>query len=327
MKVLVVGFRRVNDVDEVRVLGFDRGQLAGEAFALDFDQRAAQLVELGAELLDAMADGEKLHEKRLTGAGHERHCAHPAQSLLFGSVKSGKEIARSPFAVHENELLQLLPPATLRRLEPHMREVRPAYASVVLEQDARCEFGYFPLRPCVVSFTRQTENGTMIEVGLIGCEGFAGTSTLLDPRRQRDRGLIQSEGPLLEIPIAVMREEIGRDAALRELVFRYVAAYLMQVAQSALCNRLHTVEQRLAKWILMFHDRTAQEWRMTQEFLANMLGVRTAGVNEAIRAAEEARVIGHARQRLTVLDRKGLEARACECYAAVKQEFDLIREP
>lgn len=229
--------------------------------------------------------------------------------------------------MHENQLLQLLPAATLRRLEPHLRRVEPAYAAVILEQDAHCEFGYFPLRPAVVSFTRQTESGTMIEVGLIGFEGFAGVSTLLDPRRQLDRGLMQSEGPLLEVPIAVMREEIGKDAALRELIFRYLAAYLMQVAQSALCNRLHNVEQRLAKWILMFHDRTGDEWRMTQEFLANMLGVRTAGVNEAIRAAEEARVIGHARQRLTVLDRKGLEARACECYAAVKQEFDRIREP
>lgn len=205
--------------------------------------------------------------------------------------------------------------------------MQPAYASVVLEQDAVCEFGYFPLRPAVVSFTRQAESGTMIEVGVIGFEGFAGTSTLLDPRRQLDRGLMQAEGPMLEVPIAVMREEIGRDTALRNLIFRYLAAYLMQVAQSALCNRLHNVEQRLAKWILMFHDRTADELRMTQEFLANMLGVRTAGVNEAIRAAEEAGVIGHARQRLTILDRKGLEARACECYAAVKLEFDRIREP
>lgn len=318
--------RRVHDVDEVRVLAFDRGQLAGETLALDFDERAAELVELGSQLLDAVADGEKLHEKRVTGTGHVGILPMRGQAFLSASVKSGPELARSSSAVYENELLQILPPATLRRLEPHLREVRPAYASVVLEQDAHCEFGYFPLRPCVVSFTRQAESGAMIEVGLIGFEGFAGTSTLLDPRRQRDRGLIQSEGALLEIPISVMREEIGRDPALRDVVFRYIAAYLMQVAQSALCNRLHTVEQRLAKWVLMFHDRTAEEWRMTQEFLANMLGVRTAGVNEAIRAAEEAHVIGHARQRLTVLDRKGLEERACECYAAVKREFDLVKE-
>jgi len=229
--------------------------------------------------------------------------------------------------VYENQLLRLLPAETLARLEPHLREVTPAYASVILEQDAHCEFGYFPLRPCVVSFTRQVTDGTMIEVGLIGFEGFAGTSTLLDPRRQLDRGIIQNEGTLLEIPIALMREEIGRDAVLRELIFRYLAAYLMNVAQSALCNRLHNVEQRLARWILMFHDRTGDELRMTQEFLASMLGVRTAGVNEAIRNAEEARLIQHGRQRLTVLDRTGLEARSCECYAAVKAEFDRIGEP
>ena len=229
--------------------------------------------------------------------------------------------------MHENRLLQLLPAASVKRLKPHLKEVRPAYAAVLLEQDAHCEYGYFPLRPAVVSFTRQTESGAMIEVGIIGFEGFAGTSSLLDPRLQRDRGLLQSEGALLEIPLSIVREEMTRDADLRTLVHRYLAAYLMQVAQAALCNRLHTVEQRLAKWILMFHDRTADEWRMTQEFIANMLGVRTAGVNEAIRAAEEARLIGHARQRLTVLDREGLEARACECYAAVRHEFDRIAEP
>lgn len=228
--------------------------------------------------------------------------------------------------MYANGLLRLLPAATVNRLRPHLREINPAYGAVLLEQDARCEYGYFPLRPAVVSMTRQAEDGAMIEVGIIGFDGFAGTSTLLDPRIQRDRGVIQSEGPLLEVPIALIREEFVHDAALRELIFRYIAAFLMQAGQSALCNRLHTVEQRFARWMLMFHDRTADELRMTQEFLANMLGVRVAGVNEAIRSAEEAGIIAHARQRLTILDRAGLEARACECYAAVKAEYDRIAE-
>ena len=318
---------RRDGVEQLRVLLLDRAKLSSEAEALGFDERAAKLHELGAEFVDGVSDGQELHKKGLARRGHGHAFCTGAAGISFRYRMDRARNSHEIFAVYENQLLQLLPPETVARLEPHFREVRPAYASVVLEQDAHCEFGYFPLWPAVISFTRQVSDGTMIEVGLIGSEGFAGTSTLLDPRRQLDRGLVQNEGALLEIPIAVMREELGRDAVLREYIFRYLAAYLMNVGQSALCNRLHTVEQRLARWILMFHDRTGDELRMTQEFLANMLGVRTAGVNEAIRNAEEARLIQHGRQKLKVVDRAGLEARACECYAAVKSEFDRIAEP
>lgn len=227
--------------------------------------------------------------------------------------------------VLDNQLLKALSPATLDRLKPHLRETAPALGAVVLEQDSHCEYGYFPLRGGVVSMTRQVEDGTMIEVGVIGFEGFAGVSTMLDPRRQLDRGLVQGEGKFLEIPIPFLREEIGRNPELRDLMFRYTAAFLMQVAQTALCNRLHNVPQRFARWILMMHDRLGgDDLRITQEFLAHMLGVRTAGVNEAIRDAEAKRLVEHGRQRVKVLDRTGLERQACECYATVKEEFDRV---
>jgi CRP-like cAMP-binding protein len=238
--------------------------------------------------------------------------------------KETAQNSHDSFAVIDNQLLQALPAATLDRLTPHFREIAPSLGSVLLEQDTRCEFGYFPLRGGVVSMTRQVESGEMIEVGVIGFEGFAGISTLLDPRRQLDRGLIQGEGSFLEIPIAFLRAEIGRDPELREILFRYTAAFLMQVAQTALCNRLHAVPQRFARWILMMIDRVGDDVRITQEFLAHMLGVRTAGVNEAIRDAVAAGLIDHGRQRVTVRDRKGLEAQACECYAVVKTEFDRV---
>ena len=225
----------------------------------------------------------------------------------------------------ENQLLKRLSRPTLDRLSPHFREIAPALGAVLLEQESHCEFGYFPLHGAVVSMTRQVEDGQMIEVGVIGYEGFAGLSTLLDPRRQLDRGLVQGESKLLEMPIAFLRDEIGRNPELREIMFRYTAAFLMQVAQTALCNRLHNVSQRFARWILMMHDRLGgDDLRITQEFLAHMLGVRTAGVNEAIRDAVAEGLIDHGRQRVTVLDRKGLEARACECYAAVKEEFTRV---
>ena len=226
--------------------------------------------------------------------------------------------------VHDNRLLDALSPGLRARLQERMRPTAPALGSVLLEQDTHCEFGYFPTRGAVMSMTRQAAEGHMVEVGVIGYEGFAGISTLLDPRRQPDRGLVQGEGTFLQIPIDFLRAEIGRDAELRELVFRYTAAFLMQVAQTALCNRLHAVPQRFARWILMMHDRAKDDLRITQEFLAHMLGVRTAGVNEAIQNAEAEGLIEHGRQRVTVLDRKGLERRSCECYAVVKSEFDRI---
>ena len=227
--------------------------------------------------------------------------------------------------MEENRLLASLSPRLRARLESQTQPVKPAIGAVLLEQDVHCEYGYFPTRSAVLSMTRQAAGGQMIEVGVIGYEGFGGISTLLDPRHQIDRGLVQSEGTFLQIPIAFLREEVGRDAELRELVFRYTAAFLLQVAQTALCNRLHAVPQRFARWVLMMHDRlSGDELRITQEFLAHMLGVRTAGVNEAIQNAEAEGLIEHGRQRLTVLDRAGLERATCECYAVVKTEFDRI---
>ena len=228
-------------------------------------------------------------------------------------------------AMSDNRLLESLSPATRKALSSNLREITPQLGGVLLEQDTHCEYGYFPLRGGVVSMTRQVANGEMIEVGVIGYEGFAGISTLLDPRRQLDRGLVQGEGGFLEIPVKVLRDEMGRNTELRDLMFRYTAAFLMQVAQSALCNRLHNVPQRFARWILMMHDRLGEgDLRITQEFLSHMLGIRTAGVNEAIRDAAAGGLIEHGRQRITVVDRKGLEKAACECYAAVTIELDRV---
>lgn len=229
--------------------------------------------------------------------------------------------------MQQNQLLDAMSPALQSRMKPNLRAIKPVLGTVLLEQDERCEYGYFPTRGAVLSMTRQVESGEMVEVGVIGSEGFAGTSTLLDPRRQLDRGLVQGEGTFLEVSIEFLRQEIGRDAELRELVFRYTAAFLVQVAQTALCNRLHNVQQRFARWILMMHDRVgADDLRITQEFLSHMLGIRTAGVNEAIKNAEGDGLIEHGRQRITVLDRRGLEQAACECYAAVRRELDRVTE-
>jgi CRP-like cAMP-binding protein len=138
--------------------------------------------------------------------------------------------------------------------------------------------------------------------------------------------MIQAEGALLRVPVGLVDEEIARGAEVRRPFFLYINAFLMQVAQTALCNRLHTIEARLARWLLMMQDRTqTAEMRLTQEFLSHMLGTRLAGVNEAVQSLERAALIGHARNRITVIDRPGLEETACECYRVVRDEFDRMR--
>lgn len=202
---------------------------------------------------------------------------------------------------------------------------QPPYAATLIEQNEPSLFVYFPLAGAVLSLTRSVLDGTQVEVGVIGFEGIGGIAGVLDPRRSMDRGVVQAEGAFGVIPVATFAEELGRDAAVRALFFRYTNAFLMQVAQTALCNRLHLLEQRLARWLLMMHDRVqSDEMRMTQEFLAHMLGTRLAGVNEAIASLVRAGLIAHARQRVTVIDRAGLEGVACECYAVARDEMHRV---
>ncbi|HEX2123158.1 MAG TPA: Crp/Fnr family transcriptional regulator [Thermoanaerobaculia bacterium] len=224
--------------------------------------------------------------------------------------------------VAQNRLLAQLSSTQLEHLGPHLRPIEPAYGEVLIEQDQPCHAVFFPLPGAVLSLARQAEDGTVVEVGVIGNEGMAGVAAVLDPHRHLDRGQVQATGTFLGLDASVFSGEIGRDAQLRALFFRYLNAFLMQVAQTALCNRLHALEQRLARWLLMMHERVGRdELRLTQEFLADMLGTRTAGVNESVHALVRAGVIAHARQRMTVVDRAGLERMACECYAVAREEM------
>ncbi len=212
-------------------------------------------------------------------------------------------------------------------LGAHLTRITPSFGQTMIHQGEPLRHGYFPLHGAVVSLTRAVEDGTLVEVGLVGHEGFAGVAAVLDPRRHLDTGVLQAQGPLMQVPIDVVREEFGRNAEFREALMRYVNAFLMQIAQTAVCNRLHPLEQRLARWILMMHDRAGtDELRMTQEFLAAMLGVRLAGVNEAVQSLERSALIRHSRGLVTVVDRAGLEAASCECYAVIHREFERVFE-
>ena len=223
-------------------------------------------------------------------------------------------------SLESNRVLAALP--NLRQLA---QVVTPHYGATLIEQNRPSELVFFPLKGAVLSLTRSVASGAQVEVGVIGSEGIGGIAGVLDPRRQIDSGLVQAEGPFGTIPVATFNDVLGRDAEVRALFFRYTNAFLMQVAQTALCNRLHLLEQRLARWLLMMHDRAqSDEMRMTQEFLSHMLGTRLAGVNEGIASLVRAGLIAHARQRVTVLDRAGLEAAACECYAVARNEMERV---
>ncbi|HJQ38893.1 MAG TPA: Crp/Fnr family transcriptional regulator [Thermoanaerobaculia bacterium] len=213
--------------------------------------------------------------------------------------------------------------AALPQLRAQTEILEPPYGDTLIEQGEPSPLVYFPLPGAVLSLTRAVQNGTQVEVGVIGFEGIGGIAGVLDPRRSIDRGVVQAEGTFATISVAAFTRLLGSDDAVRALFFRYTNAFLMQVAQTALCNRLHLLEQRLARWLLMMHDRVqCNEMRMTQEFLSHMLGTRVAGVNEAVASLVRAGLIAHTRQRVTVLDRGGLEAAACECYAVARDEME-----
>jgi CRP-like cAMP-binding protein len=223
--------------------------------------------------------------------------------------------------LQHNAILARFTAEQLKRLTPHLARFETKLGQVLIEQERENHNVLFPLRGAVLSLTRQTEIGAQVEIGVIGYEGIAGIAALLDPGRHLDRGMVQGAGEFVSLPAEVLDAEIAADAKLRAVVFRYINAFLMQVAQTAICNRLHPLEQRLARWLLMMRDRIGDELRLTQEFLSHMLGVRTAGVNEAVQSLERAGLIAHARQRITIIDGPGMESAACECYATIRDEM------
>ncbi len=180
---------------------------------------------------------------------------------------------------------------------------------------------YFPLDG-VISLVTPLEDGSIVEVATIGNEGVVGVP-LIDGGSLAVRAICQVRGAGLDVPAAAFLSEIGRNPSLREVVDRYVPALFGQIAQAAACNRLHTNEERLSRWLLMSHDRVgANEFSITHEFLGQMLGSRRATVTLSAGILQAAGLIKYHRGRLTIVDREGLEEVACECYAAIKLELD-----
>lgn len=230
--------------------------------------------------------------------------------------------SKDPRARIENRLLAALPRKDYNRLVAQMARVPLAFAEVLYEPGDPINTVYFP-NNAIVSLLSTVEDRSTLEVGIIGNEGMVGISVMLGVKTSPHRALVQGEGSAMRMKAAAFRKEVSGDGALQKLLHRHTHALMTQIAQSAACNRFHQVDARLARWLLMMHDRVgSDEFRLTQQFLSDMLGVRREGVTYAARALQKNKLISYSRGHLTVLNRAGLEATACKCYSLIKAEYD-----
>ena len=232
--------------------------------------------------------------------------------------------AEKPPPPTKNHLLAALPAADLERVLPHLEPVALPLGCSVYESGGRMEYVFFPTEG-IVSLLYVMENGASAEIAITGNDGLVGISLFMGGETTPSRAIVQSAGQAYRLPAKLLKQEFERGGELQHLLLRYTQALITQMAQTAVCNRHHTVEQQLCRWLLLSLDRLpASELAMTQELIANMLGVRREGVTEAAGHLQAAGLIHYQRGRITVLDRAKMEQRVCECYAVVKRETDRL---
>jgi len=224
----------------------------------------------------------------------------------------------------QNHLLAALPAADFERIEPHLELVPMSLGDVLYEPDMPLRYVYFPTS-CIVSMLYAMEDGASAEIAIVGNEGMLGISLFMGGETTPSRAVIQSAGHCYRLKAQLLKNEFGRFGAMLHLLLRYTQALITQMAQTAVCNRHHSIDQQLCRWLLLSLDRlSSNELAMTQELIANMLGVRREGVTQAAGKLQDAGLIRYRRGRIVVLDRPGLEARCCECYQVVKTEVDRL---
>ena len=223
-----------------------------------------------------------------------------------------------------NRLLAVLPEDERERLFSHLEPISMKLGQVVYESGSRQEYVYFPTS-AIVSLLYVMEDGASAEIAVVGNEGMVGISLFMGGETTPSRAVVQSAGAAFRLSGQLMKREFTRAGPMQHLFLRYTQALLTQMAQTAVCNRHHSVDQQLCRWLLLSLDRLpSNKLTMTQELIANMLGVRREGVTEAAGKLQSAGLIQYSRGQITVLDRPGLEGRACECYAVVKRECDRL---
>jgi CRP-like cAMP-binding protein len=227
-----------------------------------------------------------------------------------------------PLSSRRNRLLAALPPADLSLLKLHLKDVVLEQGVVLQEHGERIDQVYFP-HDGVISLLAVMQQGDAIETATVGREGAVGSLTGLGPRRSHTRDVVQVAGTASRISAARFRKAAEDSQAIRDVIVRYAEMLLIQVQQTAACNALHDVEERLSRWLLQARDRVdGNTIRLTHEFLSQMLGVRRPTVTVVARILQDAGLIRYHRGHIEILDRRGLEARACECYAVIRQHID-----
>ncbi len=224
----------------------------------------------------------------------------------------------------QNRLLAALPQPEWDRWRGHLEAVDLALGEVLYESGGTLSHVYFPTS-AIVSLLYVMENGAAAEIAVVGNEGIVGISLFMGGESTPSRAVVQSAGHGFRMASAAMKDEFNRAGPVLHLMLRYTQALITQMAQTAVCNRHHSLDQQLCRWLLLSLDRlSGNELLMTQELIANMLGVRREGVTEGALKLQQAGLISYSRGRIKVLDRPGLELRSCECYAVVKKEYDRL---
>lgn len=260
------------------------------------------------------------------GSSHQSQCQrvvghHRPETDALGTL--GARSARAA-AITQSTLLAALPLAEQARLRPELESISLASDDVVYEAGEDLQYVYFPTS-CIASLVYTTASGVTAGMGLIGNEGAVGIATFMGGETVPNRAVVLIPGGALRMKATTARKEFRRGGPLQQVLLRYMQAFCTQTFQTAVCSRLHLVEQRLCRWILLCRDRLrSDELQMTQESISNMLSARRQSVTVAAGHLQAAGLIRCARGHITILDRGGLERTACECYQAVKTEYDRL---
>ena len=235
-----------------------------------------------------------------------------------------KFMTNSPDPAKKNQLLAALPDAAWQRWSSFLECVDMPLGHVLYESGSTLKHVFFPTT-AIISLLYVMENGSSAEIAVVGNEGIVGVSLFMGGESTPSRAVVQSAGQGYRLKAQAMKDEFNRAGPVLHLMLRYTQALLTQMAQTAVCNRHHTLDQQLCRWLLVSLDRLqGNQLVMTQELMANMLGVRREGVTASAHKLQVAGLIRYARGRISVLDRRGLEKRSCECYSVVKKEYDRL---
>ncbi|XGA69668.1 Crp/Fnr family transcriptional regulator [Duganella sp. BuS-21] len=231
------------------------------------------------------------------------------------------------YAPQRNFLLKALPAEDFLRLLPHLEQVALLVGDALYESGDRQHYVYFPVS-AVISLHYLLENGGSSEIAGVGNEGMLGVALIMGGNSTSSRAVVQASGIAYRLRAAILLQEFERSGALQRLLLRYTQALLTQMSQTAVCNRHHSVEQQLCRWLLLTLDRlSSNELKITQELISNMLGVRREGVTVAAGNLQRKGYISYRRGHITVVERRGLEDDVCECYDVVKREFARLLPP